>query len=166
MRIVSRAALTLALALAAPSISHAQAAAAAHPSFAGNWALDPAQSEAGQMTPTRLNLKITQSANELVVDRDQATQMGESKVTLKYALDGSPSPNEIPIGGNTVKVSTVVTWEGQTPVFTSALKFGDNDVQQVDKWTLAEGGKKLLVSRSFNAGGQEMSSKLVLVKQP
>jgi hypothetical protein len=120
----------------------------------------------GADDPDAAHLKITQSANELVVDRDQATQMGDSKVTLKYALDGSPSPNEIPIGGNAVKVSTVVTWEGQTPVFTSALKFGDNDVQQVDKWTLAEGGKKLLVTRSFNAGGQEMSSKLVLVKQP
>jgi hypothetical protein len=163
MRTVSRAALVLAFALAAPSVSRAQAA---HPSFAGSWALDPAQSDAGQMAPTRLNLKIAQSANELVVDRDQATQMGDSKVTLKYALDGSPSSNEIPIGGNAVKVSTVVTWEGENPVFTSALKFGDTDVKQVDKWTLAEGGKKLLVSRSFNAGGQEMSSKLVLVKQP
>ena len=87
MRTASRAALVLAFALAAPSMSHAQAA---HPSFAGSWSLDPAQSDAGQMAPTRLNLKITQSANELVVDRDQATQMGDSKVTLKYALDGSP----------------------------------------------------------------------------
>jgi hypothetical protein len=163
MRTVSRAALVLAFALAAPSVSRAQAA---HPSFAGSWALDPAQSDAGQMAPTRLNLKIAQSANELVVDRDQTTQMGDSKVTLKYALDGSPSSNEIPIGGNTVKVSTVVTWEGENPVFTSALKFGDTDVKQVDKWTLADSGKKLLVSRSFNAGGQEMVSKLVLVKQP
>ena len=166
MRTVSRAALMLAFALAAPSLSRAQTAPAAHPSFAGNWALDPAQSDAGQMTPTKLNLKITQSATELVVDRDQATQMGDSKVTLKYALDGSPSSNEIPIAGNPVKVSTIVTWQGETPVFTSALKFGETDVQQVDRWTLAEGGKKLLVTRSFNAGGQEMSSKLVLVKQP
>lgn len=163
MRTVSRAALVLAFALAAPSMSRAQAA---HPSFAGNWALDPAQSDAGQMAPTKLNLKITQSANELVVDRDQATQMGDSKVTLKYALDGTPSSNEIPIGGNTVKVSTVVTWDSGNPVFTSALKFGETDVTQVDRWTLADGGKKLLVSRNFNMGGQEMASKLVLVKQP
>jgi hypothetical protein len=163
MQFASRAAFVLAFALAAPSVSRAQAA---HPSFAGSWALDPAQSDAGQMVPTKLTYKITQSPNEMVVDRDQSTQMGDSKVTLKYALDGSPSSNEISVGGNTVKVSTVVTWESDNPVFTSALKFGETDVQQVDKWMLADGGKKLLVSRNFNMGGQQMSSKLVLVKQP
>ena len=163
MRIASRAALMLVVALAAPAVSRAQAAA--HPNFAGSWKLDPAQSEAGQFTPTKLELTVTQTPAEMVLVRAQTTQMGESNTTLKYALDGSPSVNEINMGGNAMKVSTVVTWEGQSPVFTSALKFGDNDVQQVDKWTLAEGGKKLLVTRSLNAGGQEMSTKLVLVKQ-
>jgi hypothetical protein len=164
MRTVSRGVLMLALALVVPAASRAQAVK--HADFSGSWVLDPAQSEAGQMMPTKLNYKITQSGNELVVERAQTTQMGESNATLKYALDGTTSQNNLTLGGNTVNVATVVTWEGDSPVFTNALKFGDTDVKQVDKWTLSDGGKKLHLTRNFNAGGQEMSSKLVLVKQP
>ena len=135
--------------------------------FAGTWALDPAQSDQGQqMIPTKLNLTITQSANELVAARAQATQMGESNATLKYALDGTTSVNELPVGDNTVKVSTVVNWEGESAIFKNTLTIQGNEVQQTDKWTLADGGKKLLINRSFNFGGQESSFKLTLVKQP
>jgi hypothetical protein len=164
MRTASRAVLTLVLALAAPSLARAQGA---HPSFAGSWALDPAQSDQGQqMMPTKLNLTITQSPKELVVVRAQTTQMGESNATLKYALDGTTSVNELAMGGNTVKISTVVAWAADTAVFKNTLNIQGNDVQQTDKWTLADGGKKLLVARSFNFGGQETSFKLTLVKQP
>jgi hypothetical protein len=129
--------------------------------------LDPAQSDQGQqMTPTKLNLTITQSPKELVVVRAQATQMGESNATLKYALDGTTSVNELPVGDNTVKVSTVVGWEGESAVFKNTLTIQGNEVQQTDKWTLADGGKKLVINRNFNFGGQETSFKLTLAKQP
>ncbi|MEO6529216.1 MAG: hypothetical protein ABIP93_21530 [Gemmatimonadaceae bacterium] len=165
MRTASRAMLALVLALAGPSMSTAQATA--HPSLAGSWVLDPAQSDQGQqMMPTKLNLTITQSAKELVVMRAQTTQMGESNATLKYALDGTTSVNEIPMGGNAVKISTVVSWEGETTVFKNTLDIQGNEVQQMDKWTLADGGKKLLVVRNINFGGQETTFKLTLVKQP
>jgi hypothetical protein len=164
MRTASLAVLTLALALAAPTASKAQAA---HPSFAGSWAMDPAQSDQGQqMMPTKLNYTITQSPKELVVVRAQTTQMGESNATLKYALDGTTSVNEIPMGGNAVKISTVVGWAADTAVFKNTLNIQGNEVQQTDKWSLADGGKKMLVNRSFNFGGQETSFKLTLVKQP
>ena len=82
---------------------------------------------------------------------------------MKYATDGSTSKNQMSMGGNNVDVSTVVTWEGATPVFTSAMKFGDNDAQSVEKWSMS--GKNLTLNRTVNFGGQEFSSKLVLVKQ-
>jgi hypothetical protein len=165
MRTATRAALTLALALVAPSISGAQAAA--HPSFAGTWVLDPAQSDQGQqMTPTKLNLTITQSPKELVVVRAQTTRMGESNATLKYALDGTPSVNELPIGGNTAKISTVVSWASDTAVFANTFNMQGNDVQQTDRWALADAGKKLVLVRNFNFNGQSTSYKLTLVKQP
>jgi len=65
--------------------------------------------------------------------------------------------------GNPVDVSTVVTWEGAVPVFTSSMSFGGNDAQSVEKWSLS--GKNLTVNRTVSFGGQEFSSKLVLVKQ-
>jgi hypothetical protein len=163
MRILSRGALALVLALAAPAASRAQAAAA-HPDFSGSYAFDPAQSDQGPMVPSKLTQKITQTPTDFLVERTQTTQMGETSVKLKYAFTGT-SVNELNIGGNPVQVSTVVTWEADSPVFTSTLKFGDAEIKQVDKWTLSDGGKKLIVNRSFDRGGEVMANKMVLVKQ-
>jgi hypothetical protein len=161
MRKVSSGLLFLLLAIA-PTMSQAQAK---HPNYSGTYVLDTAASDKGQMTPQKLTLSIAQTPTSIVVDRAQTNQMGETVVKLTYALDGSASKNQLSIQGNPVDISTVVTWEGDSPVFTNAMKFGDNDVQSVDRWSLSEGGKKLTTSRTFNMGGQEMSSKLVLNKQ-
>jgi hypothetical protein len=162
MRNVSRGALALVLALAAPvAASRAQAA---HPDFSGTWVLDAAQSDQGRMVPSKLKQVISQTPTEFLVDRTQTMQTGETSMKLKYAFTGT-STNELNIGGNPVPVSTEVTWEADSPVFTSSLKFGDAEIKQVDKWTLSDGGKKLTVNRSFDRGGEVMASKLVLVKQ-
>jgi hypothetical protein len=161
MRKVSSALLLTLLALA-PAVAGAQAAA--HPDYSGTYVLDPTQSE-GQMIPQKMTLKIAQLPTGLAVDRAQTTQMGETTTQYKYALDGSASKNTITMGGNPVDVSTVVTWEGDSPVLTSSMKFGENDAQSIEKWSLADGGKKLTVDRKITAGGQEFSNKLVLVKQ-
>jgi hypothetical protein len=160
MRKVSSA-LLLTLLAVAPAVVRAQAA---HPDYSGTYVLDPAQSE-GQMVPQKMSLKITQTAAGLTVDRTMTSQMGETTSQMKYALDGSASKNTLNMGGNSVDVSTVVTWEGATPVLTSAMKFGENDAQSVEKWSLTDGGKKLSIDRKVNAAGQEFANKLVLVKQ-
>jgi len=160
MRKVSSALLLTLIALA-PAAARAQAA---HPDYSGSYVLDPAQSE-GQMVPQKMTLKITQAPTGLTVDRTQTTQMGESTSQMKYAIDGTASKNTITMGGNAVDVSTVVTWEGDSPVLTSAMKFGENDAQSIEKWSLADGGKKLTIDRKISAGGQEFGNKLVLVKQ-
>jgi hypothetical protein len=161
MRKVSSALLLTLLAIA-PAVAGAQAAA--HPDYSGTYVLDPAQSD-GQMVPQKMTLKITQTPAGLTVDRSQTTQMGESTSQMKYTLDGAASKNTLNMGGNPVDVSTVVSWEGASAVLTSAMKFGDNDAQSVEKWSLTDGGKKLNIERKVNAGGQEFANKLVLVKQ-
>jgi ABC-type xylose transport system substrate-binding protein len=163
MRKVSSALLLTAL-VVAPVVARAQTAAAAHPDYSGSYVLDPAQSE-GQMLPQKMTLKITQTPAGLTLDRTQTNQMGESTAQLKYALDGTASKNTLTMGGNPVDVSTVVTWEGASPVLTSSMKFGENDAQSVEKWSLAPDGKKLSIERKISAGGQEFMNKLVLVKQ-
>jgi hypothetical protein len=161
MRKVSSALLLTLLAIA-PAVAHAQAPA--RPDYSGTYVLDPALSE-GQMVPQKMTLKITQAPTGLTLDRTQTNQMGESTSQMKYALDGTASKNTITMGGNAVDVSTVVTWEGESPVLTSAMKFGDNDAQSVEKWSLADAGKKLTIERKVSVGGQEFTNKIVLVKQ-
>jgi hypothetical protein len=163
MRKVSSALLLTLLAIT-PAVARAQAAPAAHPDYSGSYVLDPAQSD-GQMLPQKMTLKIAQTPAGLTVDRTQTTQMGESTSQAKYALDGTASKNTITMRGTPVDVSTVVTWEGESPVLTSSMKIGENDAQSIEKWALADGGKKLTLDRKVSAGGQEFTSKLVLVKQ-
>jgi hypothetical protein len=160
MRKVSSALLFTLLAIA-PAVARAQAT---HPDYSGTYVLDPAKSD-GQMVPQKMTLKIAQTPAGLTVDRTQTNQMGESTSQMKYALDGSASKNTLNMGGNSIDVSTVVTWEGASPVLTSAMKFGENDAQSVEKWSLSDGGKTLSIERKVNAGGQEFQNKLVLVKQ-
>ena len=161
MRKVSSALLLTLLAIA-PAVAHAQAAA--RPDFSGTYVLDPAQSE-GERIPQKMTLKIAQTPAGLTLDRTQTTQAGENTVQMKYAVDGTPSKNTLTMGGNPVDVSTVVTWEGAVAVLSNSMKFNDNEVQSVEKWSLADAGKKLTIDRKFNFGGQESTSKLVLIKQ-
>ena len=161
MRKVSSA-LLLTLLAVAPAVAHAQAAA--RPDFSGTYVLDPAQSE-GQRIPQKMTLKIAQTPAGITLDRTQTTQAGETTTQMKYALDGTASKNTMTMGGNPIDVSTVVTWEGPAAVLTNSMKFGDNDVQTVEKWSLADAGKKLTIDRKFNMGGQEFATKLVLAKQ-
>ena len=160
MRKVSSALLLTVLAVA-PAVVRAQAA---HPDYSGTYVLDPAQSQ-GERLPQKMTLKITQTPAGLTVDRTQTNQMGESTAQMKYTLDGAASKNTLNMGGNPVDVSTVVTWEGASAVLTSAMKFGDNDAQSVEKWSLDDGGKKLIIDRKVSFGGQEFANKAVLVKQ-
>jgi hypothetical protein len=161
MRKVSSALLLTAL-VVAPVVARAQTAT--HPDYSGTYVLDPAQSE-GQMVPQKMTLKITQTPAGLTLDRTQTSQMGETTSQMKYTLDGSASKNTLDMRGTPVDVSTVVTWEGASPVLTSSMKVGDNDAQSVEKWSLSPDGKKLSLDRKINAAGQEFTNKLVLVKQ-
>ena len=164
MRKVSSA-LLLTLLAVAPAIAGAQAApAAARPDFSGTYVLDPAQSE-GQMVPQKMTLKIAQAPAGLTVERTIMGDQGERTTEAKYALDGSTSKNTINMGETPVEISTVVSWESTSPVLTSSMQAGGNEAQIVEKWSLADAGKKLTVDRKISAGGQEFTNKLVLVKQ-
>jgi hypothetical protein len=154
--------LLVALVAIAPAVSHAQSAAA-HPDFSGTWVLDTAQSDKGQMIPSKMTLKIAQTPTQITVDRQQTSQMGEMTSSMKYATDGSTSKNQLTMQGNPVDISTVVAWEGATPVFNSTMSVNGNDAKSVEKWSLS--GKNLTINRTVSFGGQEFSSKLVLVKQ-
>jgi hypothetical protein len=91
--------------------------------------------------------------------------MGQSTATLEYALDGSASTNQLNFGGNLVDISTVVTWEAESPVLTSDMKFGDNDAHPVETWPLGDGATSLTAAPTVAVAGQSFSSKVVLVKE-
>ncbi|MEO7455839.1 MAG: hypothetical protein ABIY52_06210 [Gemmatimonadaceae bacterium] len=145
-----------------PAASNAQAA---HPDYSGAFTLDPAQSEQSPLVPPKLIYHIKLAGTGMVVERTQASPAGDMQTTLRYTLDGNASVNEYPVGGNVAKVSTVVTWDHESLVLSSVVPIGDNRIEQVDKWTLLDGGKKLQIERSVNNGQQTMTGKMLLVRQ-
>jgi hypothetical protein len=148
--------------LLAPVAAHAQTS---RPNFAGTFVMDPAQSDQGQGVPVSLTMQITQTANQFVVTRTQNGGAGDLTAVLTYALDGSTSRNEFKVGENPVNVATVITWDGASPTLSSSLKVGEADVMQIDKWSMIEDGKKLLINRTLGMGGQSINVKLMLVKK-
>ncbi len=163
MRITHRimlAAATLSLAVL-PGI-HAQAA---HPNFSGVWVMDRARSDTGQLTPTSMTLTIQQSGNSLTVDREILNSGVNTKSRMVWGTDGNVWKNKATMGGQSIDVSSVLTWAGPRLTIRSSAKTAAGDAVQTDLWALGPDGKSLMVHRSANLPGTQMAANLVLVKK-
>ena len=160
------AALAAALAVAAPGL----AIAAEKPSFAGTWRVDVERS-----TPTAgggryfeqdaalagLQLVITQTADEVVIDRHVGERTGRS--VLK--LDGTETIAEGPRGG---KLTARSRWDGDRLVTEGTQnRQGPNGEVSVDMTEVREldaDGKTLTVTTTMKAPRATTKRKLVFVK--
>ena len=124
-RTLTLVALMLALVLALPAVSSAQA----KPDFSGKWVQDMDRSDpmggpggGGRGPAGPQNVTITQSAAELVIERE--TPNGPMKTV--YKLDGSDSENTTARGTSKTKS----TWEGATLVTagTQTMNMQGNEV--------------------------------------
>ncbi|MDB4917211.1 MAG: hypothetical protein JWM95_4855 [Gemmatimonadetes bacterium] len=145
--------------LVAPAMAYAQAA---HPDFSGSYALDVAASEQSPLVPQKMTYVVTQTGTSMQVERAMVNAAGETTAKIRYTTDGKPSQNEYNTGPGMMHVTTIVTWEGASPVFTNDT---DTGIHQVDKWTLLEGGKKLQIARTIKVGENGASATMVLVRQ-
>lgn len=136
--------------------------AQAKPNFSGEWKLNAAKSEFGPMpAPSKRTDKITHEDPTLKISTTSATPNGDFTVELNYTTDGKECTNEI--RGNALK--STVEWAGDALVFKTKGSFGGNDISIIDKWTLADEGKTLIIGRHFKTPQGEMDQKMVMEKQ-
>ncbi|HEY4217196.1 MAG TPA: hypothetical protein VGM67_08660 [Gemmatimonadaceae bacterium] len=140
------------------------AAQSAHANFAGKWTLDVSASTAGPMTPTSMNVVVTQDDKTINAETDATTPAGDQKSTQVVNLDGSPSKNTISGGGESIDLTTTSVWDGATLVVTTRATVQGQDLQQVDRWVLEPDGKTLDMARSLSIAGQNLDVKLVFRK--
>ena len=146
--------------VAATLISASQALA--KPNFSGEWKLNVSKSEFGPIpAPDKRTDKITHQDPKLKSTISSSGQGGDITYDMNYSTDGGETSNDI--RGNTMK--SVAKWEGDTLVIQSKVKFGDNDIEFRDKWTLSEDGKTLTVNRHIKAAQGEVDTKVVFEKQ-
>ena len=151
----------LALALASVSSLPAQTT---HPDFSGTWLLDSAKSQAPTL-PATSTLSVTQSDKLLTIEQTSSSAMGSRTTKLVYRIDGSPSKNTFPApGGGSIDFNSNVDWSGQTLVITTTADL-NGGFKQVERWTVSDGGKQLVVNGDIAVSGQSATAKMVYTKK-
>lgn len=137
-------------------------AGAATPNLTGDWKLNASKSDFGQMpAPSSMTQKVTHEDPKLNIAVKQSSDMGDFEFQASYTTDGKESVNTFM--NNEAK--SIVKWEGEALLFSTNAKFGDNDFNMKDKWTLSAEGKVLTIERHISSSMGEGDQKLVFEKQ-
>ena len=141
----------------------ASASAQTKPNFSGDWKLNAAKSNFGQMpAPTSLTEKITHSDPSLKVQTAQSGDYGDLNSDFSFTTDGKECQNAM---GDMFKMTSTVKWDGDILMFDSKMDFQGTAMTGVDKWSLSPDGKSITVQRHFNGPMGEGDAVIVLDKQ-
>jgi hypothetical protein len=138
--------------------------AADKPNFTGNWEMNKAQSDFGQMPPQMLPEKLTQKIAQKGEEelRVESTMTGARSATtdMKYKLDGSESTNKNQMG----EVKSVAKWDGNAIVITSKREVQGMSISLTEKWEVS--GDKMTVNRTMSGGPNgEIVTKMVFERK-
>ena len=148
--------------LAAAVLFLAVLAGAASPNLTGDWKLNLSKSDLGQMPPpSSMTQKIAHEDPKLKLSVKQSSDMGDFEWEANYTTDGKECTNTF----RDNEAKSVVKWDGDALTFDTKGKFGDNDFNMKDKWTLSADGKVLTVERHISSAMGEGDQKLVFEKQ-
>ena len=138
------------------------ASAQAKPNFSGDWKLNIEKSNFGQMpAPTSSTEKITHNDPELKVVTAQTGGFGDYTSEFSFTTDGKDCPNQL----NDFKITSKVTWDGDTLLFDSKMDFQGNAMTGSEKWTLSPDGKTLTIARHISGPMGEGDTTSILEKQ-
>lgn len=141
----------------------ASASAQTKPNFSGDWKLNTAKSNFGQMpAPTSLTEKITHAEPSLKVLTAQSGDFGDLTSDFSFTTDGKECQNAM---GDMFKMTSTVKWDGDILMIDSKMDFQGNAMTGVDKWSLSPDGKTITVQRHFNGPMGEGDAVIVLDKQ-
>ncbi len=153
----------------AVAFSSAKAQAAlARANFTGAWNFDAAKSGASTFNPASGFYVVRQTTDSFIIDRETTGTTGTvTKAHMVYGFDGKPWKNSLPLVGQMVEQTSVVTWENGSMVIRSRSQAGDAELVQVDIWTLAADGKSFSIKREASYDGNPIGSPTsVFNKQP
>jgi|SRR5580698_2517237 len=128
----------LALTLSSTLAFAAQPGHPAQPDFSGEWKMNAAKSDFGQLPPpTSFVRKITQAGPSISIIEEQSAGGANSTTTRKLTTDGKAAPLEL----NGMAAACSAAWQGTDLILTTAmegpgLRFTDTMSLSADRKTL------------------------------
>ena len=133
------------------------------PDFRGVWFLDQAKSRMSDTTLS-ITLDVSRRGDTLIVESSSSSGVtGYSTSTARYTFDGTPWVTEQPDLG--ARLSTVLSWDGPTLVFTTAGVMRGQKLTIIDRWSLDTTGTILTRAHRLGEFGQSLKETEVFTRR-
>lgn len=138
--------------------------------FSGNWTLDASKSDLGQFADYATHtIKTDQAADSITISRTAPSFNGDDNTSVEtLTFDGKQCNTKL--YGESTKTATL-KWADDGQSFSETYKLNlDFNGQQMEingteKWSLADGGKTLVIENSSSSSFGDISTKAVYTKQ-
>jgi hypothetical protein len=136
--------------------------AADKPDYTGEWNLNAAKSDFGQMpAPEKLIMKIQQTGDEIKLTQTQSGPQGERTNDQSLIVNGQEQTRTTPRG----EVKFTPKWDGDKLVVNQIMKIQDNEIKIKETWALGDDKKTLTITRDIDSPMGQMTMKTVLDKK-
>ncbi|MBM3796774.1 MAG: hypothetical protein FJW31_22595 [Acidobacteria bacterium] len=136
-------------------------ALAAKPNFAGDWKMDTAKSDFGDMpSPGELLKQVTHDDTKIVVKEFEAGGLGKLNAEMTYDTPGTSTKNSV----RGSEMTSVAKWSGDTLKISNTIALQGRTINLSETWKLTGGGKKLEVLRKIGSPEGKSTMQLVFAK--
>lgn len=134
------------------------------PDLSGEWTMNPAKSDYGRLPkPAKFLRKIVHAEPAITLTSTFGTPQGTEVVTeFKYTTDGKEASNTV----RGTEVKSTAKWDGTTLQINSKRPTpGGGEITTVERWTVSEDGKSMLVHTTITAPQGETKTLVFFEKQ-
>jgi hypothetical protein len=144
------------------ALATASVLVAAKPNFGGEWKLDAAKSDFGDMpAPGNLVYQIDHADPKISAKMFQSGgPLGELSSDLTYMTDGSETKNKV----RGSDVASTGKWAGDTLKIATKMALQGSELTINEIWKLTGGGKTLEITREMTSAQGSSTMKLVFTK--
>jgi hypothetical protein len=159
---------TLLFLTGATATFQAQTAPAAKPDFSGNWKLNVAKSDFGQVPPPSSETNVvTQTQDDFKVAITQAGQVGDQNYTLTFKVGGAETPMaaEAFAANSEFRIlSSKAEWKGPLLIVTQKAMYQGGPLEISSRWSLSDDGKVITKITSFSLSQGDYTTTTVYEK--
>jgi hypothetical protein len=132
------------------------------PNFTGDWKMDPARSDFGQLPrPSEYERKIQHIEPLIQMTVRQVTAMGDQTIDSVLRTDGQEITNKYHTG----EAKTVGKWVGRDLEFATRRPVEGGEAVSRERWSLSTDGKTLISVTNMATPRGSFQVKMVLRKQ-
>lgn len=153
------------LALTATALLSFPAIAADKPDFSGNWVMNKAKSDFGQMpeqmTPEKISRKIAQKEDELKATTTQVGARGEMTSELEYQIGKSGK-----VKSQMGEFEVSPKWDGKMLVVSSKRETPNGTFEIEERWDMAADAKSFTLTTKISGTPMgDIVTKVMMEKQ-